>query len=296
MSKRQLVRRIVSRSLLRSIYKSIASSRKFVIGLAMLLAIISMSLVSVLTLPYDPEHFGSFPKKLPPSMDHILGTNLLGRDVFGELVTGILVSLRIGLVVAAIGTIIGSLIGFLSGYHGGIVGSVLGGFTDIFMTFPMFPLLILISASVRQVSILMMTLILSVFSWARASRQVRAQTLSLKKRDFIYISKLSGMGSMEIIYREIMPHMLQWMAANFIGLTLGAILSETGLTLLGLGPQDVTTVGRMIYWANSYQAMFRGMWWWWMPPVFTLIYIFISLYLMSTGLDEVINPRTRKYG
>jgi peptide/nickel transport system permease protein len=117
--------------------------------------------------------------------------------------------------------------------------------------------------------------------------------LSLKERAFVDMAMLSGMSEMEIIFSELVPHMFQWMSANFVNATLAAVLAESGLSILGLGPQNEMTLGMMIYWALSYAAVFRGMWWWWGSTVFTLTSIFISLYLLHLGFDEVINPRMR---
>ena len=141
-----------------------------------------------------------------------------------------------------------------------------------------------------------MALIIGAFAWAPPARQVRAQVLSLKERGFVYMAMLSGMSKIEIITEELMPHMFQWMGANFMNATLAAILAESGLSILGLGPQREMTLGMMIYWALNYSAVFNGWWWWWGVPILTLILLFLSLYLMHLGFDEVINPRISRVG
>ena len=125
------------------------------------------------------------------------------------------------------------------------------------------------------------------------ARQVRAQVLSLKQRGFVQLALLSGMGGMEIVVRELIPHMAQWLGANFVNAFIAAVLAESGLSIIGLGPQRQMTLGMMIYWALSYSAIFQNLWWWWLAPVVTLIVLFLALYLIHIGLDEVSNPRLR---
>jgi len=259
----------------------------------MLTIMVSVSAVGLQLIPYDPMSIGRFPRHLKPSMKHIMGTDGFGRDVFAQLLMGILNSLQIGVTVAIAGTLVGSGIGFIAGFYGGFVDHLLRGITDIFIVIPMLPIIVLIVSSVRKTEIWMLISVLSMFAWAWPSRQVRSQTLSLKERDFIYMAKLSGMKDIEIVFKEIMPHMIQWMSANFINATLWAILTEAGLGVLGLGPKHTMTIGMMIYWVIFCSAIYKGLWWWWFPPLITLACLFLSLYLIYSGLDEIINPRER---
>jgi peptide/nickel transport system permease protein len=222
-----------------------------------------------------------------------LGTDSLGRGIDVQLAEGIVNSIQIGLIAAIIGTLAGAAIGFTSGYYGGMVDSVLRVLMDVFLSIPSLLFLILIASLMRGVTVQGMALIIALFAWAPPARQIRAQVLSLKERRFVDMAMLSGMSKMEIITRELVPHMFQWMSANFVNAALAAILAESGLSILGLGPQNEMTLGMMIYWALSYAAVFRGMWWWWGSAVFILTSIFLSLYLMHLGFDEVINPRMR---
>ncbi len=119
---------------------------------------------------------------------------------------------------------------------------------------------------------------------------------SLKERPFVRVARLSGMGGLEIVGRELLPHMLTWLGANFLNAFIAAILAESGLSILGLGPQRAMTLGTMIYWALSYGAILQNLWWWWLTPVLSLIALFLALYLVHLGLDEVGNPRLRTHG
>jgi peptide/nickel transport system permease protein len=202
-------------------------------------------------------------------------------------------SMQVGLIAAFIGTFLGAFIGFASGYFGRLIDALLRVLIDVFLSVPSLLFLILIAALVKGVGVPTMALIIGFFAWPSPARQVRAQVLSLKERAFVQVARLSGMGGLEIIFRELMPHMLQWLGANFVNAFIAAILAESGLSLLGLGPQGEMTLGMMIYWALSYGAILQNLWWWWLSPVLTLILLFLALYLIHLGFDEVSNPRLR---
>jgi len=267
------------------------NEKLFRVGIVMLILVIVPSIVIFLTHGRYALKVGAFPPLMPPSFSHPLGTDVLGRDILVQLCAATVNSMKIGLIAAFFGTIVGSIIGFVSGYYGGYVDHALRIVTEVFLSIPALLFLILISALVRTVSVEQMGLLIALFSWAWPARQVRAQTLSLKEREFVLLAKLSGAGSAEIIFREIMPHMIPWMGANFANAYRVAILTEAGLSILGLGPQTDVTLGIMLWWALSHAAIFRGLLWWWAPPVFVLIYTFISLYLIYHGIIRVVNPR-----
>jgi len=276
-----------------SFSKGPLGNRNFAVGLAMFVVLVTTPLIGVLTSSPALLRVGNSLPALPPSTSHPLGTDVLGRDILAQLFGATLNSLKIGLIAATAGTAVGALVGFVSGYYGGIIDDILRVLTDVFLSIPSLMFLILISALVRTVTVETMALVIAIFAWAWPARQIRAQALSLKEREFVYMAKLSGMGSLELIVRELMPHMLQWMIANFVNAFLSAILTESGLSILGLGPQVEMTLGMMLWWALNSAAMFRGLWWWWGAPVFVLIFSFFSLYLMHAGLDELINPKLR---
>ncbi len=284
----------MSRNIRRGFLWSLFTNQKFLLGFTIFMIILLGGIIARQVMPSEYRLTGSSQPSLPPGREHILGTDSLGRDIAVQMSTAIINSLQIGLIAAIIGTLLGALIGFTSGYYGGIPDSILRVLVDVFLSVPSLLFLILIASLVKGVSVRTMALIIALFSWSWPARQIRAQVLSLKERGFVYIAMLSGMSRFEIIIKELMPNMLPWMGANFINATLAAILTESGLSLLGLGPQGEMTLGMMIYWSLSYSAVFRGMWWWWGTPVITLICLFISLYLMHLGSDEVSNPRLRE--
>lgn len=268
-------------------------NRKFTIGLAILLIIVLLAVVSELFVETGQRSSGTFLPRLAPGRDAILGTDALGRSVAIQMSEAIPNSLQIGLIAATFGTIMGAIIGFVSGYFGRTVDAGLRVLIDVFLSVPSLLFLILIAALLRGVGVQTMALIIGLFAWAWPARQVRAQVLSLKERAFVQIARLSGMSGLEIIFRELMPHMLPWLGANFVNAFIAAVLAESGLSILGLGPQREMTLGMMIYWALNYSAILQNLWWWWVTPVVTLIALFLALYLIHLGFDEVSNPRLR---
>ncbi len=270
----------------------ITQNKKLLFGLSILFLMVLVSVIGVLLTPAELRRTGSFLPRLPPGEEGgLLGTDALGRSVAIQIVEAILKSLLVGLIAAALGTFLGALIGFSAGYFGKLIDAVLRVFIDVFLAVPSLLFLILIASLMKGVALPAVALIIGAFAWASPARQVRGQVLSLKERAFVQLSRLSGMSGLEIIFRELMPNMFQWLGANFVNAFIAAILAEAGLSLLGLGPQNDITLGMMIYWALSYGAILQNLWWWWMAPVFALIALFLSLYLIHLGLDEVMNPR-----
>ncbi len=269
-------------------------NRKFVWGMAIFLAIALTALVGGLGIDDAARRTGAVPARQEPSSDAILGTTTLGQNVAVQWTEAVPNSLLVGLVAATIGTVIGALIGLVSGYFGGKVDAVLRVLIDVFLSVPSLLFLILIASLVRGVNVLTMALIIGIFAWAWPARAVRAQALSLKERPFVQVARLSGMSNIEIVVRELLPHMLTWLGANFLNAFIAAILAESGLSILGLGPQQEMTLGTMIFWSvQAYSAIFLNLWWWWLTPVVTLMALFLALYLVHLGLDEVGNPRLR---
>jgi len=266
---------------------------KFVLGSVVFVTLLATALVGNLFVGPHDRRTGAFHPKQSPSSAAILGTTSLGQSVAVQWTQALPNSMKVGLIAATIGTVLGGLIGLVSGFFGGKVGAALRILIDVFLAVPSLLFLILIASLLKGVGVPTMALIIGLFAWSWPARAVRAQALSLKERPFIKVARLSGMGNFEIVVRELLPHMFTWLGANFLNAFIVAILAESGLSLLGLGPQREMTLGMMIYWSQSYGAMLQNMWWWWLTPVISLIVLFLSLYLIHLGLDEVGNPRLR---
>jgi peptide/nickel transport system permease protein len=228
-----------------------------------------------------------------PTWNHPLGTESSGRDMLAVLIVGSPRSLRVGLIAAAVGVGIGVLLGFTAGFLGGWVDAVIRTLSDAAITIPSLAVLIVIAAYVKQIRPETMALILAALSWAGPTRLIRAQVLSLRERGYVNMARLSGSSTFSIMFREMMPNLLPYIASSFTGNVSGAILAATGLEVLGLGPTRLPTLGMTIFYAISAAAILRGMWWWWGIPIVALIWIFTGLFQITIGLDEIANPRLR---
>ncbi len=268
-------------------------NRKFTVGLVIFVLIAATALIGGLLVDPADKRTGAFPAKQPPSAESILGTTSLGQSVAIQWTQAVPNSIQVGLIGATLGTLIGAVVGLLSGYFGGKIDAVLRVLIDVFLSVPSLLFLILIASLIKGVSVTTMAVVIGLFAWAWPARAVRSQALTLKERAFVNVARLNGMSEVEIVGRELLPHMLTWLGANFLNAFIAAILAESGLSILGLGPQRESTLGTMIYWALNYGAIFQNMWWWWLTPVITLIVLFMALYLVHLGLDETGNPRIR---
>lgn len=227
-----------------------------------------------------------------------LGTDNFGRDVLTELVAATRVSLQIGLVAGLVATFIGLLLGLVSGYVGGFVDDAIMFVTNIFTVIPSFVLLILISFSIGQDKRGAITIaaVIGLTSWVWTARAVRSQVISLRNRDHVNLSKLSGHSIAYIIANDILPYIASYVVMAFILQIASGILAEAGLSILGLGPRttEVPTLGLMLNWAMIYQAHILGKWWAYLPVIIDIALITFSLNLMNTGLDQVFNPALRE--
>jgi peptide/nickel transport system permease protein len=226
-----------------------------------------------------------------------LGTDNFGRDVLTELVAATAVSLQIGFVAGIIATLIGLTLGLLSGYVGGLVDDIIMFITNLFTVIPGFVLLILISFSLGQDKrgAFTVAVVIGFTSWVWTARAVRSQVMSLRNRDHVNLSKLSGHSLVHIIITDILPYIASYVVMALILQISSGILAEAGLSILGLGPRttDVPTLGLMMNWAMIYQAQILGKWWAYFPVLVTIALITFSMNLMNTGLDQVFNPALR---
>jgi peptide/nickel transport system permease protein len=232
-------------------------------------------------------------KKEQPIEIHILGTDNFGRDMMAQLVAGTKTSLLIGLLAGTIATLFGLTIGLLAGYLGGQIDNFLSSITNIFLVIPSFVILVLVSVSVSTRSFLTTGVIIGFTSWPWTARAVRSQTTSLRNRDHVNLSKLSGHSMPRIILKDILPYIASYVVMAFILQVASGILSEASISMLGLGPRNVATLGLMMNWAGSFNALFNGNWWAFLPMVLMISLITFSLNLMNSGLDQIFNPQIR---
>ncbi len=267
--------------------------KRFAFGFSVILILLFLSILSFFS-PYNPVLWSLVPKNLPPSLKHILGTNSMGQDIFWNITHAIKNSILLGSLTAVISITIGTFVGLVAGYRGGSVDRALMSINDSFIVLPSLPILILLSTMLKErLTIAVIAVILSLFSWPWGGRQVRAIVLSLREREFTYTAFFSGMGTLKTVLKEHLPFVIPWVMANFINTILWAIGMETTLAIFGLSSLETPTIGTTIYWANQYQALLRGIWWWILTPVIIAVFLFLSLYLLSVSISEFLDPRTR---
>ena len=255
---------------------------------------------------WDPELSvtSSSPLNLPPYgftnlrkqngvIEHPLGTDNSGRDMLAVLIVGTPRTMSIGVLAAGAGMFIGILLGFSSGFIGGKWDDFVRILSDSTITIPALAVLIVIQ-SLFRVDIYTMAILIALFSWSGPTRYIRAQVLTMRESGYVKMARLSGVPTSDIMFKEMMPNLVPYVVASFIGNTAGAILYAIGLQVLGLGSTRLPTLGITIYYAIEAAALLRDMWWWWGLPTLVLALIFIGLLLINLGLDEICNPRLRK--
>lgn len=237
----------------------------------------------------------SAPANKPPSLQYPLGTDSQGRELYAVMTAGTILTLRIGFTAGLIGLIIGTVLGFVAAYFRGWVDVLIKSLVEILLTIPGLLVLVIIAAATRQaMNINLLALIIASLAWMGPTRNIRAQVLSLRERPFLQAARLSGMNSFEIIFLELMPNLLPYLAASLVGSVTGGIFASLGLEALGLGAMREPTLGMTIYWVIYYSALLKGMWWWALAPVTVIVVIFVGLFSIGAGLDELANPRTRR--
>lgn len=228
----------------------------------------------------------------PPSWELPFGSDKQGRNLFAVMVVGTPMTLRIGLIAGFLGVVLGSILAFVSAYYGGWVDTVIRGIVDVGLTIPGLMVLIVVAMLVSSgLSVEQMALVVASLAWLYPARTIRAQVLTLRERSYVQVARLSGMPGRMIIFKEILPNLLPYLAASLVVSISAAVLASIGLEVLGLGPMDAPTIGMTLFWINYNAAVINGWWWWWLPPIVVIGLLFISLFLTSVGLDEIANPR-----
>jgi peptide/nickel transport system permease protein len=277
------------------------------LGLGFLVLMLSIRFIAPFFWDLELAAVGSAPTNMVPvwieadkamgfkdgSPEHPLGTESTGRDMLALILVATPRSLNVGLIAATVGLLIGTFLGFVIGFLGGWIDNGVRILTDSWITIPGLAVMIVIASYVDEFELWTMALVISMFAWPGPARVIRAQVLSMRERGYVQMAQLSGANIFDIMFKEMMPNLLPYLAATFTGAVSGAILAATGLEILGLGPTRIPTLGMTINGALRASAILRGMWWWWGFPIVMLVLIFVSLFLMTIGLDEIANPRLR---
>ncbi|MGJ3238030.1 MAG: ABC transporter permease [Anaerolineae bacterium] len=228
------------------------------------------------------------------TIDNPLGTDNLGRDIMALMIVGAPNTFLIGVIAASIGIGVGIVLGFTAGFLGGWVDDVIRIAADVTLTIPALLVLIVLQSILARIDITTMALLIALFAWPRATRQIRSQVLSMRRSGYVRMARISGASTFDIMFKEMLPNLIPYLFASFIAGATGAILAAVGLETLGLGPQRAPTLGSIIFDAIEFAALSLNMWWWWGIPTLLLSLMFVGLLLINLGLDEVANPRLRK--
>ena len=265
------------------------------VGLVMLLILAVFLIVGRMMV--DPEAYRPISEAplQAPSRELPFGSDRQGRNMFAVAVIGTPQTLEIGLMAGFIGVGFGAALAFVAAYYGGKVDNLIKGLVDTGLTIPGLMILITVAMNVRGgLNVTQMALVVASLAWLYPTRTIRAQLLTLRERGYIQIAQMSGMSGPEIIVREMLPNLLPYLVAALVNSTSAAILASIGLEVLGLGPFEAPTIGMTLYWVNYNAAIINGWWWWWVPPIVVIGVVFIGLFLVAIGLDEVANPRLRR--
>jgi peptide/nickel transport system permease protein len=263
-------------------------------GVVLLLFIAIIAVFGPMFFPFNSADVGKSAQDIfrPPSAQHWLGTDELGRDVFREVLAGAGISLLVGLLATAISILVGAVIGLISGYRVGWLDGVLMRVTDFFLVIPTLPLVIALAAVFGQ-SLGIIILVIGLTGWPGTARIVRSQVLSLRERQFVVRVRSFGASDLRIVGLHILPNVLPLIFANTVLVIAGSILSEATLAFLGLGDPVHVSWGTMLHFAFVSGATGRGAWWYFLPPGIGIVIVVLGFTLAGHTLDRILNPRLR---
>ncbi len=266
---------------------------RFVVSFCILCMLLGLALLSLFS-PYDPALWSLVPRDMPPSAEHILGTNSKGQDIFWQATFAVRNSLIISVIAGVVSRIIAVLVGMVAGYKGGTTDRVLMFISDSLLVIPLFLIIVMLAMLVREhMNLVTLGLLLAFFGWAWDARVIRSQILSLREREFTQTAILSGTGTIKLVLNEYMPFATPLVFSTLINNMSWAIGLEMTLAILGLVNMDIPTLGTTLQWAISYQALLLGYWWWLLTPIVESVLLFVALYWLSVSISEYLDPRTR---
>lgn len=264
-------------------------------GLGILGFFVLLAIIGPYIAPYDPTA-RSRELVVPPSASHWFGTTHLGQDVFSQVVVGARGVLIVGFFAGIVATAMSVLIGVTAGYLGGVRGESLSALSNVFLVIPVLPLVIIVASIVPDAGQVLIATIIGLTSWPWGARVLRAQTLSLRRRDYVEAARASGERTWRVILFEIMPNLTPVIASGFVGTVIYAVLTEITLAFIGVSDVSEWNWGEILFWAQSQQALARGAWWWFVPAGLAIALLGTSLSLINFGIDEFVSPRLRSSG
>jgi peptide/nickel transport system permease protein len=263
------------------------------VGLLMLAFILVIALIAPLISVAHPNDFNLLAARQSPSWHHLFGTTDQGSDVFSQVVVGARRSLLLGAAAGGLAIVVASVLGITAAFVGGVVDEIVSLLTNVFLTIPPIPLLVVLAGYLKNRGTWTMVVVLALVLWAFEARILRGQALSLRNRDFVQAAKASGESTPRIVFGELMPNMISRIAAGFVLVFYIALLVDAGLEFLGLGDPSKTSWGTTLYWAQVNSTVLQGEWWPFFFPGAALAFAVLGLVLVLAGIDEVSNPRLR---
>jgi peptide/nickel transport system permease protein len=271
------------------------ANAKAATGLVILGVYCLFAVIGPWVAPYDPDaRTGDVLQA--PSARHWFGTTHLGQDIFSQILVGARSVMVVGLIAGVLATILSILIGVTAGYLGGIADEGLSALSNVFLVIPALPLIIIVTSIVEQASDTLVALIIGCTAWAWGARVLRAQTLSLRRRDYVEAARATGEPTWRIILFEILPNLTAIIASGFVGTVIFAVMSEITLAFIGISSISSWNWGTILFWAQGQQALAQGAWWWFVPAGLAIAVLGTALALINFGIDEFVSPRLRSAG
>jgi peptide/nickel transport system permease protein len=267
-------------------------NKKFMFGLGLEILFVAAALFGPLISPHNTTDY--FQQRLPPSTQHWLGTDYFGHDVFAQLVTGLRESYLVGALGALCAALVGMALGFTAGYRGGMLDEILQLLTNIMVMMPSLVLLVVIGAYLKTRGILFEGIFIGLTTWPWVARAVRAQTFTLRSREFVDLARISGRRAYSIVISDIAPNMASYLFLVVVLLFGASMLLAASYDFLGLGPTNGISIGTMMNEAELWSALQLHVWWWFVPPGLVLTGMVAALLIANVGLDEVFNPKLRE--
>jgi peptide/nickel transport system permease protein len=271
------------------------SNGKTLVGTVVLAFFVLIAIIGKWIAPYDPSARSNDLLE-PPSGKHWFGTTHIGQDILSQVLVGTRGVMLVGLTAGVVATILSILVGVTSGYLGGVGGEGLSALSNVFLVIPALPLIIIVGSALPTGGDYVVAVIIGFTSWAWGARILRAQTLSLRRRDYVEAARATGESTWRIILFEILPNLSAIIASGFVGTVIFAVMSEITLAFVGVNSFSDWNWGTILFWAQSQQALAQGAWWWFVPAGLAIAFLGTALSLLNFGIDEFVSPRLRSSG
>lgn len=265
---------------------------KALVGLVILGSYVLLAVVGPWLAPYDPSARGD-DLVAAPSAAHWFGTTHLGQDILSQVLVGTRSVMLVGLLAGVVATALAVLVGVTSGYLTGVVGELLSALANVFLVIPVLLLVIIVASILGDANDLTIALLIGATAWPWSARVLRAQTLSLRRRDYVEAARATGEPTWRIIGFELLPNLTAVIAARFVDTVIFAVLTEIALAFIGVSGVSDWNWGTILFWAQSQQALAQGAWWWFVPAGLAIAILGTGLALLNFGIDEFVNPRLR---